>query len=107
MAISNKQKELDAYKWEKSQRLGFDACGSFDYCHHCDKSNENPCEMAYNRFSGVEVKIEEPVVEKTPAKKSTCTKSASKSTSKTTKSTSKKSTTKKSTSKSKTTKKSK
>ena len=104
MAISDKQKELDAYKWEKSQRLGFDACGSFDYCHHCDKANENPCEMAYNRFSGKEIIVEEPKVEKAPAKRSTCTKSASNTTSQSTKSTSKKST-KKTTTKKSTTKK--
>ena len=27
-----KQKELDLIKWEKSQLLGLDACGTFDYC---------------------------------------------------------------------------
>lgn len=50
MATSDKQRELDRIKWEKSVMLGFDACGSFDYCQCCDKGLENPCEIAHNRF---------------------------------------------------------
>ncbi|MBE5758310.1 MAG: hypothetical protein E7345_05270 [Clostridiales bacterium] len=91
MAISNKQKELDLIKWEKSQLLGCDACGSFNYCAHCNKEIENPCETALNVFNG-DVKVEEK-----PAKKTTCKKTT----------TEKKTTTKKTTAKaSKTTKKS-
>jgi hypothetical protein len=85
MATSDKQRELDAIKWEKSERLGMDACGTFDYCAHCDKNRENPCEEAFNMT--YTQNVEEP--KKAPAKKAT------KST--TTKSTTKKSTTKKAT----------
>ena len=111
MAISDKQKELDKIKWEKSCRLGFDACGSFDYCRCCDKGIENPCEQAHNKFYNVPVVDEhELVVEintesmpsmltnpETKAKKQ-C-KSSSKKTTTKAKKTTKKSTSKKSTSK--------
>lgn len=49
MALTKKQKELDLIKWNKSMELGKDACGSFDYCAHCDKSLENPCDRAYKK----------------------------------------------------------
>ncbi len=51
MAVSKKQQELDLLKWKKSEELGTDACGSFDYCAKCDKEKENPCEKAYNAFN--------------------------------------------------------
>lgn len=80
MAISEKQKELDLIKWEKSQLLGNDACGSFNYCVHCNKSIENPCENALNILNG-----ETPATEAKPAKAKTCkTKTAEKTTKKTT-----------------------
>ena len=115
MAVSEKQKELDSIKWEKSIRLGFDACGSFDYCMMCDKNLENPCEKAHNKFYDVPVVDEhELVVEintenmpsslvnsetttETKAKKQ-C-KTSSKKTATKAKKTTKKSTSKKSTSK--------
>lgn len=62
MALSDKQKELDRIKWEKSCRLGVDACGSFDYCRCCDKGIENPCEKAHNKFYNVPVVEEHELV---------------------------------------------
>mgnify|MGYP004646133907 CR=1 FL=1 len=83
MAISDKQRELDKIKWEKSVMLGIDACGTFDYCVMCDKSKENPCECAFNRFYNVDLGDHElvigapeekfEVVEKVVAKKPTKT----------------------------------
>ncbi len=61
MAITKKQSELDIIKWEKSVELGYDACGSFDYCAKCDKALENPCEKAYAKFN------KKPVAKKAPA----------------------------------------
>ncbi len=64
MAISKMQQELDLAKWLKSEEMGTDACGSFDYCAKCDKSAENPCEKAYKAFN------KKPVAKKAaPAKK--------------------------------------
>ena len=94
MATSDKQRELDGIKWEKSQMLGMDACGTFDYCAHCDKNKENPCEEAFN-LTYAEKKVE---TTKAPAKK-TATKSTTTKKSTAKKTTTKKSTTKKSTSK--------
>ena len=71
MAISTKQKELDLIKWEKSQLLGCDACGSFNYCVHCNKSIENPCEVALNTMNNPVAQVETK-----PAKKTTCKKTA-------------------------------
>ncbi len=51
MAITKKQRELDAIKWLKSEEMGMDACGSFDYCVKCDKNNENPCDKAFTAFN--------------------------------------------------------
>lgn len=49
MAITKKQKELDELKWLKSEEMGQDACGTFDYCTACDKTLENPCDKAYRK----------------------------------------------------------
>lgn len=51
MAITKKQMELDKIKWEKSEKEGKDACGTFDFCEKCDKSKENPCDKAYKAFN--------------------------------------------------------
>ncbi len=51
MAITKKQQELDAIKWLKSEEIGMDACGSFDYCVKCDKNKENPCDKAFKAFN--------------------------------------------------------
>lgn len=65
MAISKKQQELDAIKWTKSQEMGADACGTFDYCTKCDKTKENPCDKAYTAFN------KKPSPKKVSAKKTT------------------------------------
>lgn len=108
MKIEKKQEELDKIKWNKSVALGFDACGSFDYCSKCNKLNNNPCASAYSEFFNEQFDveatnvIEEPKEKKaTPKKtttKTTTTKKATKkteTTKKTTKTTTKKATTKK------------
>ena len=64
MAITKKQAELDLRKWKKSEELGEDACGTFDYCAECDKTLENPCDKAYRKFHAKPAKTE-----KTPAEK--------------------------------------
>lgn len=51
MAVSKKQQELDLLKWKKSEEIGADACGTFDYCVKCDKTKENPCDKAYTAFN--------------------------------------------------------
>lgn len=100
MAISEKQKELDLIKWQKSELLGRDACGTFDYCVKCNKSNENPCEKALADYSAPE----KPAKTATTTKR-TCAKTPAKTTTKkTTTSSTKKPTAKKSTTTKKTTK---
>ncbi len=67
MAITKKQQELDLRKWKKSEEMGEDACGTFDYCAECDKTLENPCDKAYRKFhAGKKASKEEPAA---PAKK--------------------------------------
>ncbi len=63
MAITKKQRELDVMKWVKSEALGVDACGTFDFCVKCDKSKENPCDEAYKAFN------KKPAAKKPAAKK--------------------------------------
>ena len=50
MALTKKQQELDEMKWKKSEELGADACGTFDFCEKCDKTLENPCDKAYRKY---------------------------------------------------------
>ncbi len=59
MAITKKQQELDVAKWLKSEEMGVDACGSFDYCAKCNKALENPCDKAYKALN------KKPAVKKT------------------------------------------
>ena len=49
MALTKRQKQLDELKWAKSEELGRDACGTFDYCEKCNKALENPCDKAYQK----------------------------------------------------------
>lgn len=48
--VSKKQKKLDEIKWYIGNELGCDPCGTFEYCNKCNKSEENPCEKALNRY---------------------------------------------------------
>ena len=50
MALTKRQKQLDELKWAKSEELGRDACGTFDYCEKCNKALENPCDKAYQKL---------------------------------------------------------
>ncbi len=75
MALTKKQKEIDVMKWEKSEAMGGDACGSFDFCGKCDKSLENPCDKAYTAFNKPEKKASaKPVVRK--SRKTDCSANA-------------------------------
>ncbi len=67
MALTKKQRELDAVKWLKSEELGQDACGTFDYCACCNKALENPCDKAYKKFNAKPAKA---TAKKTTSKKS-------------------------------------
>ena len=42
--------ELDKIKWEISESMGVDACGSFEFCPMCNKKLVNPCDKAYQKF---------------------------------------------------------
>ncbi len=68
MALTKRQKELDLIKWLKSEELGADACGSFDYCVKCNKALENPCDKAYKKFNA-KPSEKKPAAKKTTAKK--------------------------------------
>jgi hypothetical protein len=76
MKLTKRQQELDVIKWNKSQELGYDACGSFDYCVKCNKNLENPCDKAFQKFNK---KPTAKKVCKTTAKKEVATTKAKKS----------------------------
>ena len=109
MTFEEKQKELDISKWNKSQSLRLDACGSFNYCSCCNMKEKYPCANAYGKFYNeqfegvVDTKAE--VKEETKPAKKTCAKKASTTKKETKKESPKKTTTKKSTTTKKTTKK--
>lgn len=72
MALTKKQKELDEMKWYKSEEVGHDACGTFDFCAACDKSLENPCDHAYHKtYALPKAKKAAPSAEKKPAARRT------------------------------------
>lgn len=95
MTLVEKQTALDEEKWLKSESLGRDVCGEFEYCKFCDKGMEFPCANAHNLY---EADLNEKAKkEKASVSKSTV-KSATKTASKTaTKTCAKKTTTKKAT----------
>lgn len=78
MEISKKQKELDDIKWQKSVEMGADACGTFDYCAHCDKNLNNPCEQAFDKLNTPAKKAvaKKATTKKTTTAKKTCAKKA-------------------------------
>lgn len=100
MTLEEKQIELDVAKWNKSQSLKLDACGTFNYCASCDKGLNNPCAHAYSKFFNEELESAEVTPEKkkatkkTTSEKKTATKKCAKkeSTKKETKKTTKKTT---------------
>lgn len=69
MKLTKKQMELDKIKWEISESMGIDACGSFEFCPLCDKSLDNPCDRAYKKFKK-QTDPKTPTQKKTTAKKS-------------------------------------
>ena len=76
MAITNKQMELDKAKWIKSEQIGKDACGTFDYCVKCDKELENPCDKAYAKFNKTVNAAKKEVAATSTAKKAVAKKPA-------------------------------
>ncbi len=40
------QRKIDYQKWLESEKQHKDMCGSYDFCHYCDKSLTNPCAHA-------------------------------------------------------------
>lgn len=70
MALTKKQMELDKIKWEISESMGVDACGSFEFCPLCNKDLENPCDKAYKKFHAKDKKaVTKKATAKKPAKK--------------------------------------
>ena len=94
MDYSRKQKQLDSKKWVDSEIKGYDTCGEYDYCSHCDKSEKHPCAHAYETYSAI-AKLAKTTTAKTTTAKTTKKATATKST--TTKKTTCKKTTKKAT----------
>ena len=49
--LSEKQRYFNEKKWLDSIKNGKDMCGEYDFCCKCDKTKENPCDMAYQAFT--------------------------------------------------------
>lgn len=58
----NIQQKIDYNKWLESEKLHKDMCGSYDFCHYCDKSLTNPCAHAVD---AIEKALKETVYRKT------------------------------------------
>lgn len=43
------QDEFDKTKWYDSILVGYDRCGSYDFCECCDKEERYPCAHAFHR----------------------------------------------------------
>ncbi len=55
---SMKQSDIDDMKWDIGVKTGQDPCGSFDFCKHCNKNEQRPCEKAKKRFNDCQRKRE-------------------------------------------------
>ena len=53
----NRQKELDAIKWNDSMMEGEDTCGAYMYCGRCRKIERHPCAHAEERYQRGFVRI--------------------------------------------------
>lgn len=69
MAISKKQKELDVAKWLKSEEMGRDMCGEFDFCSVCNKKVQNPCAKAFDLYTKNAKESEKVVIKEKPVAK--------------------------------------
>lgn len=78
MKLTKKQMELDKIKWEISESMGVDACGSFEFCPLCDKSLDNPCDKAFKKFNKKDKPQAKVVATKKPATKTATKKTAKK-----------------------------
>ncbi|MBP5357155.1 MAG: hypothetical protein J6Y68_03285 [Clostridia bacterium] len=66
MALSKKQRDLDVAKWLKSEEMGRDMCGEFDFCVCCNKKVQNPCAKAYDAYNEIAKKSEPKIVKEKP-----------------------------------------
>jgi hypothetical protein len=45
------QEKFDKVKWYDSILVGYDRCGSYDFCAECDKTQSDPCARAMQKFN--------------------------------------------------------
>jgi hypothetical protein len=48
--LSANQKKIDEQKWLESEKAGHDTCGTYKFCGKCDKTLENPCAVAKDKY---------------------------------------------------------
>ncbi len=77
MKLTKKQMELDKIKWEISESMGVDACGSFEFCPLCNKDLDNPCDKAFKKFKA-KTEPKKVATKKTTVKKKVATKKTAK-----------------------------
>ncbi|MBQ8405793.1 MAG: hypothetical protein IJX09_03980 [Clostridia bacterium] len=51
------QEKFDKVKWYDSILVGYDRCGSYEFCVKCDKTQNNPCARAMQKANKKRVRI--------------------------------------------------
>ncbi|MBE5753475.1 MAG: hypothetical protein E7343_05390 [Clostridiales bacterium] len=51
------QKDFDERKWKDSIVLGYDACGTYEFCNKCNRTESEPCARAAYRHKNRRVRI--------------------------------------------------
>lgn len=51
------QDKFDKVKWYDSITVGYDCCGTYDFCEKCKKEEEYPCARAMERKEKKRIRI--------------------------------------------------
>ncbi|MBQ7913475.1 MAG: hypothetical protein IJ308_07030 [Clostridia bacterium] len=57
MNYKAEQEKFDKIKWYDSIVVGYDRCGSYDFCAKCDKTETYPCARAMHKSTKKRVRI--------------------------------------------------
>ena len=50
MTLKQLQRYLETEKWRETAKRGYDLCGAYARCAHCNRYDEYPCAEAHNRY---------------------------------------------------------
>ena len=51
------QKGFDEKKWNDSKLVGYDTCGSYEFCAKCNRTEPEPCAHAAYRHENSRIRV--------------------------------------------------